>query len=97
MHHKEVKDKLLSNPEVKKEYEDLDVLYEIKRQVISLRKEKGLSQKEMAELIGTKQSAISRLENEDYNPSVELLSKIAKAFDKELEVKIKDKNEEVII
>ncbi len=88
MYHKEVKVKLLSNPEVKIEYENLDVFYKIKRQLISLRKEKGLSQKELAEKIGTKQSAISRLENENYNPSVELLSRIAKAFDKELEIKI---------
>ncbi len=88
MYHKEVKEKLLRNPEVKIEYENLDVFYKIKRQLINLRKEKGLSQKELAEKIGTKQSAISRLENENYNPSVELLSKIAKAFDKELEIKI---------
>ncbi len=88
MRHKQVKEKLFENPEVEKEYEDLDVFYKIKRQLISLRKEKGLSQKELAEIIGTKQSAISRLENEDYNPSVELLSKIAKAFDKELEIRL---------
>ncbi len=88
MRHKEVKEKLLKNPEVKAEYEDLDVFYKVKRQLINLRKEKGLSQKELAEIIGTKQSAISRMENEKYNPSVELLSKIAKAFDKELEIKI---------
>lgn len=88
MRHKEVKKKLLKNPEVKAEYEDLDVFYKVKRQLINLRKEKGLSQKELAEIIGTKQSAISRMENEKYNPSVELLSKIAKAFDKELEIKI---------
>ncbi len=88
MHHKDVKEKLLKDSNVKKEYEELDFLYKIKRQVISLRKEKGLSQKELAELVGTKQSAISRLENEDYNPSVEMLAKIAKAFDKELEIKL---------
>ncbi len=87
MLHKDVKEILLKNPEVKKEYDDLDVLYNIKRQVIKLRQEKGLSQKQLAEIIGTKQSAISRLENENYNPSVELLSKIAKAFNKSLEIK----------
>ena len=47
-------------------------------------------QKELAEKIGTKQSAISRLENGDYNPSVELLSKIAEALDKELVIKFMD-------
>ena len=87
MNHKEVKEKLFNDIEVKKEYDDLEILYDIKRQVIKLRKEKGLSQKELAEKIGTKQSAISRLENESYNPSIELLYKIAKACDKELQIK----------
>ena len=75
---------------MQREYEGLRDLYEIKTQVIRLRIEKGLSQKELAEKIGTKQSAISRLENGDYNPSVELLSKIAKALDKELVIKFMD-------
>jgi len=88
MRHNEVKKKLFEDPEVKKEYDELEVFYNIKKQIIHLRKEKGLSQKELAELIGTRQSAISRLENEDYNPSVELLAKIARAFDKELEIKL---------
>jgi len=87
MNHKKVKEKLFKDPEVKKEYDDLEILYDIKRQVIKLRKEKGLSQKELAEKIGTKQSAISRLENESYNPSIELLYKIAKACDKDLHIK----------
>jgi len=83
MRHSEIKEKLFKDPAVQREYEGLRDLYEIKTQVIRLRIEKGLSQKELAEKIGIKQSAISRLENGDYNPSVELLSKIAEALDKE--------------
>jgi DNA-binding XRE family transcriptional regulator len=44
-------------------------------------------QKELAEKVGTKQSAISRLENGSYNPSIEFLSKIAHALGKEIQVK----------
>ncbi|MFW6016507.1 MAG: helix-turn-helix transcriptional regulator, partial [bacterium] len=58
------------------------MLYNIKSQIIKLREEQGISQKELAEKIGTKQSAISRLENNDYNPSVELLDKVAHALGK---------------
>jgi transcriptional regulator with XRE-family HTH domain len=42
----------------------------------------------LAELIGTKQSNISRFESGNYNPSLEFLNKIIKAVGKELEVKI---------
>jgi len=52
------------------------------------RKEKNLTQKGLAELIGTKQSNISRLESGNYNPSLELLTKIAQVMGKKLEVRI---------
>lgn len=87
MDHNEVKKTLMQNPDVKKEYNDLDVIYEIKKQIIKYRIENNLSQKELAEKIGTKQSAISRLENDDYNPSIEFLDKVANALGKKLEIR----------
>ena len=87
MKHEEVKKQLLQDPEVKNEYEKLKVLYDIKREIIKLRIEQGLSQQELADKIGTKQSAISRLENGEYNPSIDFLNKVAKALGKELLVK----------
>ncbi len=87
MKHEDVKRELLQSTEVKEEYDKLKVLYDIKREIIKLRLEKGLSQKDLAERVGTKQSAISRLENGEYNPSIEFLSKVANALGKELNVK----------
>jgi ribosome-binding protein aMBF1 (putative translation factor) len=87
MKHEEVKKQLSKDPEVKKEYEKLKVLYDIKREIIKLRIEQGLSQQELADKVGTKQSAISRLENGEYNPSIDFLNKVAKALGKELLVK----------
>lgn len=86
MNHDEVKKQLLQNPEVQREYDDLKVLYDIKREIIRLRLEQGLSQKELADKINTKQSAISRLESGEYNPSIEFLAKIANALGKELQI-----------
>ena len=87
MDHNEVKKTLMQNPDVKKEYNNLDVMYEIKKQIIKYRIENNLSQKELAEKIGTKQSAISRLENDDYNPSIDFLNKVANALGKKLEIR----------
>lgn len=86
MNHKEAKELLLRNPGVKAEYDKLSTAYDIKREIIRLRLEQGLSQKALAERIGTKQSAISRLESGDYNPSVEFLGKVAHALGKELRI-----------
>lgn len=60
---KKFRKKALSNPEVKAEYEALSAAFEMKRQMISLRKNAGLTQEQMAELLGTKKSNISRLES----------------------------------
>lgn len=87
MEHNEVKKTLLKNPEAKKEYNNLDIMYEIKKQVIKYRIDNNLSQKELAEKIGTKQSAISRLENDDYNPSFKFMNKVANALGKKLEIR----------
>lgn len=86
MMHEDVKKQLLLSPEVKNEYDKLKVLCDIKRDIIRLRLEQGISQKELAAKVGTKQSAISRLETGEYNPSIEFLSKIAQALGKELQI-----------
>jgi len=86
MKHDDVKKLLLQDPELQREYDELKVLYDIKREIIRLRIEQGISQKELAERINTKQSAISRLESGDYNPSLEFLSNVATALGKELHI-----------
>ena len=89
MNHEDVKAKLLQNPELKKEYDDLQVIYDIKREIIRLRLSQGLSQKDLAQKVGTRQSAISRLESGEYNPSVEFLSKVAHALGKNISISFK--------
>lgn len=86
MTHDEVRKLLLQDPEVKKEYDALAPAYEIRKEIIKLRLQQGLSQKELAEKVGTKQSAISRLENGSYNPSIAFLSKVAHALGKEIKI-----------
>lgn len=55
--------KALKNPDVKAEHDALSVAFEMKRQMITMRKNAGVTQEQMAELLGTKKSNISRLEN----------------------------------
>ena len=86
MNHNEMKKLLLDDSEIKSEYDELSPIYELKKEIIRLRIEKGLSQKDLAALMGTKQSAISRLENGSYNPSVEFLNRIAHTLGKELHI-----------
>jgi DNA-binding XRE family transcriptional regulator len=86
MNHNDIKKTLFEDKELKNEYDEMSPIYELKKEIIRLRIEKGLSQKELANLMGTKQSAISRLENGSYNPSVEFLNRIAHTLGKELHI-----------
>ena len=55
--------KALKDPEVNAEYNALSSAFEMKRQMIAMRRKAGLTQEQMAELLGTKKSNISRLES----------------------------------
>ena len=60
---------------------------EVAQLIHDLRKDAGLSQKELAELVGTTQSVISRLEDADYDGhSLSLLHRVADALNQKLTV-----------
>jgi len=82
------KEIILKNKEVQSELKMNEAEYKIIEEIILARRERNLTQKDLAELIGTKQSNISRLESGNYNPSLDFLQKIASAMGKKLEVRI---------
>ena len=61
----------------------------IAEQVTQQRKARGLSQKELAELTETTQSAIARLESGGRPPRIDTLLRIAEALDCELIVELR--------
>lgn len=75
------KQKLLrENPEFKREYYSYDLAFEIGQMLLEARSRLGVTQKQLAELINTKQSGIARAESGNYLPSLSFLNKIAKAL-----------------
>jgi len=88
MNWNKAKEIILKNSEVRDELKKNEAEYKIIEEIILARQEKQLTQKDLAALIGTRQSNISRLESGNYNPSLEFLNKIAQAFGKELQVKM---------
>ena len=79
---------LLADPAVKKEYDKLAPRYAIISEIISARIKRGMTQRQIAEKMGTKQSAIARLESGNSNPSISFLEKLARVLDYKLTVKI---------
>ena len=84
----EMKSDMLKDEEFKIEYEKLKPRYEAIEQIIRARKEQNITQAELAKRVGTQKSNISRLESGNYNPSLDLLIKIAAALGKKLNVRL---------
>jgi len=57
----------------------------MKNKVEEIRKERGLRQEELAEVLEVSRQTISSLENGRYNPSITLAFKIAKYFEMQIE------------
>ncbi|HUC34335.1 MAG TPA: helix-turn-helix transcriptional regulator [Gaiellaceae bacterium] len=64
---------------------------QIAGQVADRRKERGLSQADLAELVGTTQSAIARLESGGRPPRIDTLLRIANALDADLHIELLDR------
>lgn len=86
---KDAKKELLSDPETAKEYEDLRPQYEVISQIIKARDEQGMTQAELAERTGIRQSNISRLEGGNYNPTLKFLARVAKGLGMELHIELR--------
>jgi transcriptional regulator with XRE-family HTH domain len=75
------------DPERKASLREERVNAEVAQLIHDLRTQAGLSQKELADAIGTTQSVISRLEDADYNGhSLTMLNRIASALNQRLTV-----------
>jgi len=89
--YKQFKRELLKNKKIRDAYENLGPEFAVITMIIKERIKKGLSQKELAKKIGTKQSAISRLESGTYNPSLSFLHKVSEALDVKLKISLAEK------
>ena len=86
----DIKKELLKDPEVRKEYDNLEVEYKMLSSLIAMRNKRKMTQKQLANRMGTTQSALSRFEMGSINPSVKFLKKIAVALDAKLSIRFVD-------
>jgi DNA-binding XRE family transcriptional regulator len=76
------------NPEQVAAYEEELANAELARKIYDLRTEAGLTQRQLAKLVGTTASVICRLEDADYEGhSLAMLRRIAAALDKRVEIR----------
>jgi ribosome-binding protein aMBF1 (putative translation factor) len=85
---KEFMAKSLADPEVKREFDALEQEFAISSELIRARARAGLSQAELAERMGTSQSAIARLESGRTLPSAKTLLRFAEATGSKVELRL---------
>lgn len=86
----DVEAEMLRDPETRAAYDALETAY----QIACRRIEKGLTQAQLAEKVGTRQSSIARLESGSRDPSVSYLRRVAAALDCHLEIRLMPEGEE---
>lgn len=80
------KKELFKDPEFVKAYSELDPEFTVIEAILRARLKKGITQKKLAQIMKTRQSAISRLESGTANPSLNFLKRLAEALDSRLEI-----------
>jgi len=78
----------LKDPEFKEEWDKLELRYKVIEQLIKLRIAYKLTQAELAKRVGTTQAVISRIENGNVNVGIDFLDKVARSFNKKVDIKI---------
>ena len=79
---KNFKTEAMADPEFKKEYEAMAPIWELRKKLITLRMKEGKTQEQVAKLMGTQKSNISRLESGEKVsfPTLSTISKYANAL-----------------
>lgn len=80
------KEEQMQDPEVRKEYEALQPEMDVIRALLNARIEQNLTQKQLAELSGIRQSNISRIENGTCSPTVATLQQLAAGMGKRVHI-----------
>ena len=76
----------LKDPEFKAGYDALEPEFSLIKALMDARLEKGLTQKELAEMTGISQGDIGRIERGTANPSIKTIQRLATALDKKVQI-----------
>lgn len=78
--------KLLKNPRVQQALKDHELEFQIAKALIEARINRGLTQRELAKKLKTKQSVISRVENAQTTPTLSFLKRLASTLNLTLKI-----------
>jgi ribosome-binding protein aMBF1 (putative translation factor) len=80
--------KLLTDPEVKAEYDRLGPIFAVVWEMIEARQAAGLTQADVAVRMGTTQSVVARLESARHMPTFDMVARYAAALDRRVDIRL---------
>lgn len=86
----DMKRRRLTKPEAQAGYENARLAYELGRRIRDLREAQGLSQRQLADRMGTTQSVIARLEAGGSKPSLTTLERTAAALGTAVDIRFRE-------
>ena len=81
-----IQEKLDADPELKDMWDSSRTEFRLLGELIKLRKEKGISQIELAQKSGHKQQVISRIEKKENSPTLKTLCALADVLDVDIQL-----------
>jgi len=84
---------LLNDPNYKKAYTELEEEFLVARALIDARKSANLTQKQVADRMGTTQSVVARMESGNPLPSLKSVVRYAAAVNSRVELKLVQANQ----
>ena len=82
----EIEKQRQNNPEFRKAWDESRAEYKLIGEMVSLRKQENITQKELASLTGNKQQVISRIERKESIPTIRSFRHMLDAFGYELQI-----------
>lgn len=74
-------DEYMEDPEFKKEWDDLESEFNMIQALVDARKSRNMTQKQLAQRTGIDQGDISKIENGNGNPTLNILKRLADGMD----------------
>lgn len=83
---KEIETRKQNDPDFKKAWDDSRAEYRLIGEMVSLRKQEKITQKQLAVITGNKQQVISRIERKESIPTIRVFSHLLDALGYELQI-----------
>jgi ribosome-binding protein aMBF1 (putative translation factor) len=81
-----LRQKVLTDPDVKAEYDRLGPIFAVVGEMIEARQAAGLTQTDIATRMGTSQSVVARLENARHMPTFDMVARYATAIGRRIDI-----------